>query len=61
VFGEDEKLVNIHYLNDAPINLWNNTIYKIPLASHLVNIDAPEAFNELIAAYAKDIVTTNAA
>jgi len=61
VFGEDEKLVNTHYLDDAPINLWNNTIYKIPLASHLLNIDAPEAFNELIAAYAKDIFTTNAA
>ena len=61
VFGEDEKLVNTHYLDDAPINLWNNTIYKIPLASHLLNIDAPEAFNELIAAYAKDTFTTNAA
>jgi len=61
VFGKDEQVVNTHYLDAAPINLWNKTIYKIPWASHLVNIDAPENFNELIAAYAKDIFTTNAA
>lgn len=23
VFGREEKVVNIHYLDDAPINLWN--------------------------------------
>ena len=61
VFGEDEKVVNTHYLDAAPIELWNKTIYKIPWASHLVNIDAPEAFNELIAAYAEELFTTNAA
>ena len=41
VFGEDENVVNTHYLDAAPIKLWNNTIYKIPSASHLANIDAP--------------------
>lgn len=61
VFGEDEKVVNTHFLDAAPIKLWNKTIYKIPLASHLVNIDAPGVFNNLIAEYAKDIFTTNAA
>jgi len=43
----------------VPINFFNNKIYKLLLASQLVNIYAPEAFNNLMAAYAKDIVTTN--
>jgi pimeloyl-ACP methyl ester carboxylesterase len=59
VFGEDEKIVNRHYLDEAPLNLWNKTIYTIPCASHLVNIDAPEAFNKLVAAFAKDMFTTS--
>lgn len=57
VFGKEEMVVNSDYLNEAPLNLWNKTIYKIPGASHLVNIDAPEAFNELLAAFAKDLFT----
>ena len=60
VFGEDEKVVNTHYLDAARIKLWNNTIYKIPSASHLVNIDAPGAFDKLVAAYAKDVFSNNA-
>ncbi|CAN5136146.1 alpha/beta hydrolase [soil metagenome] len=61
VFGEAEKVVNTSYLDDAPINVWNNKVYKIAGASHLVNIDAPMAFNELLAAFAKDIFTINVA
>lgn len=61
VFGKEEMVVNSDYLDEAPLNLWNKTIYKIPGASHLVNIDAPEAFNELLAAFAKDLFTTTAA
>ena len=59
VFGQYEKIVNIHYLDDAAINLWNKIIYKIPEARHLVNIDAPDAFNKILAAFAKDRFTTN--
>ncbi len=59
VFGEEEKIVNKHYLDGAPIQLWHKTIHTIPGASHYVNIDAPEAFNELLAAFAKDVFTTN--
>jgi pimeloyl-ACP methyl ester carboxylesterase len=55
IFGKDEKVVNTEYLNNAPINLWNQTIYTIPGASHLVNIDAPEPFNQLLAAFAKEV------
>lgn len=61
VFGKDEKVVNTHYLDGVPINVWNNKIYKIPGASHLVNIDAPQAFNKLVAEFAKDIFTKDVA
>ena len=60
-FGKDEKVVNTNYLDGAPVNLWNNTIYRIPGASHLVNIDAPEPFNKLLAKFAKNMFTTDAA
>lgn len=59
IFGEEERVVNKDYLNGAPLHFWNNTINRIAGAGHLVNIDAPEAFNTLVAAFAKDIFTTN--
>ncbi|MBC7509268.1 MAG: alpha/beta hydrolase [Ferruginibacter sp.] len=55
VYGEEEKIINTGYLKDAPINLWNKTIYTIPSAGHFVNIDAPAAFNELLAGFALDM------
>ncbi len=59
VFGKEESIVNTDYLNEAPFNFWNQTIYKIEGAGHLVNIDASEAFNEILAAFAKERLTTN--
>jgi len=53
-------VVSNHYLDAARIKIWNNTTYKIPLASHLVNIDASGKFNKFIAAYAKDVFSNNA-
>ena len=61
IFGKEERVVNTSYLDTAPINIWNNTIYKIKGASHFVNIDAPKPFNELLVKFAKYIFTKNAA
>ena len=58
VNNREEKIVNTNYLDGAPINLWNNTIYKLSGASHLVNIDAPAAFNDLTAKFAQEVFTT---
>lgn len=55
IFGKDEQIVNPDYLDDAPINLWNQKIYKIAGASHLVHSDQPEEFNRLLSGYAKYI------
>jgi pimeloyl-ACP methyl ester carboxylesterase len=60
LFGQDEKLINNKYLDGAPINLWNKSINKIPAASHLVNIDSPGAFNELLAKFAQEMFTGDA-
>nr|WP_121271716.1 alpha/beta hydrolase [Pedobacter schmidteae] len=58
IFGKDEQVINPDYLDSAPIKLWNNQVYKIPGANHLVHIDQPEAFNQLLADYAGDIFNT---
>lgn len=59
VFGKDDKIVNTDYLNAVPFNIWNNQIYKVDGASHLVNIDAPVEFNKLLFAFAKDIFNSS--
>jgi pimeloyl-ACP methyl ester carboxylesterase len=53
VFGADEKVIDCNYLDNAALPLWRNQIFKIPGASHLVQIDQPEAFNKLM----KELIT----
>lgn len=55
VFGKDEKIVETEYLDNVSLHLWRNEIFKIPGASHLVNIDQPTAFNKLLAEFAQDV------
>lgn len=55
IFGEDEKVIDPGYLDEIEIPLWQNQIFKIEGASHLVNIDEPEKFNELAAKYAEEM------
>jgi pimeloyl-ACP methyl ester carboxylesterase len=54
VFGAGEKVVDPHYLDDVDIPKWKDKVFQIPRASHLVNIDQPEAFNKLLAEFAVD-------
>jgi pimeloyl-ACP methyl ester carboxylesterase len=55
IFGKDEKVVDPDYLDTAPLPLWQNNIFKIEGASHLVNIDQPQAFNNLLRKFAEDV------
>jgi pimeloyl-ACP methyl ester carboxylesterase len=55
IFGKNEKLIDPDYLDGAPLPLWQNQIFKIKGASHLVNIDQPEAFNNLLRKFAEDV------
>lgn len=53
IFGEEDKIIDPDYLDKAPLNFWNKKVYKIPHASHAVNIDQPEIFNELLVSFTK--------
>jgi pimeloyl-ACP methyl ester carboxylesterase len=54
VFGADEKVLDQNYLDGVDVPKWKDQVFKIPGASHLVNVDKPETFNTLLAEFAKD-------
>jgi pimeloyl-ACP methyl ester carboxylesterase len=54
IFGAEDKLVNINYLDSMPFTVWRSQIYKIPGAGHWVNIDAADIFNQTILEYATE-------
>jgi pimeloyl-ACP methyl ester carboxylesterase len=53
-FGEEDKLLNIHYLDEAPLNIWNG-IQKLEGCSHWLNLENAPAVNKLIADFAEDL------
>lgn len=53
MFGREEQIIKPDYLDEVHLPVWNNTIYKIPGASHFVHIDQPEATNHLLANYCR--------
>lgn len=55
IFGRDEKVVDPDYLDHTEFNLWRSQVFKIAGASHLVNIDQPELFNQLLKSFADDM------
>jgi pimeloyl-ACP methyl ester carboxylesterase len=53
VFGKDDSLLKIDYLNDfSP--LWNNKVHYIENAGHFVNEERPAQFNVLLSKYANE-------
>ena len=54
IFGQEEKIVKPGYLDNAHLPIWNNTIYKIPQAGHFVQMDQPQATNQLLAGYCRN-------
>ena len=54
IFGQEDQLINVDYLDDIPFPLWQNSIYKIPGAGHWVNMDKPETVNQLVFKYASE-------
>ncbi|MBS1607427.1 MAG: alpha/beta hydrolase [Bacteroidetes bacterium] len=55
IFGEEELVCDKDYLDNSAINLWNNKVYKLPQAGHLVPLDKQEELNLLIRDFARDI------
>lgn len=53
-FGKDETLIKTSYLdNYGPA--WNNEVYLVDHAGHLINEEEPEAFNKLLLSYAEEV------
>jgi Predicted hydrolases or acyltransferases (alpha/beta hydrolase superfamily) len=55
IFGEEDKLVNIDYLDSMPFPVWRNHIFKLPAAGHWVGIDKPNEFNQIIFEYIQEV------
>lgn len=54
IFGTDDNMVNIHYLDDVPFKLWRNTIHLISGSGHFASVNQPDEFNKLLVEYASD-------
>jgi pimeloyl-ACP methyl ester carboxylesterase len=55
VFGANETLVKADYLNSAPFEKWRDTVFLLPGADHFAQLDAAEAFNQLLFEYCNEI------
>lgn len=54
LFGKNEQIIDTSYLNKMTLDKWNNEIFLIEAAGHLVNLDQPGKFNELLQKFAKE-------
>jgi pimeloyl-ACP methyl ester carboxylesterase len=54
VFGDDEKAIDVHYLDGAPFPIWQQ-IFRIP-GGHFFTLDSEEAFNTLLAGYCRAVL-----
>jgi pimeloyl-ACP methyl ester carboxylesterase len=53
VFGKKDPLVNVNYLDDIPFTTWNHRLYKVSEAGHWLNVEQPDAFNDVVSRYAE--------
>jgi pimeloyl-ACP methyl ester carboxylesterase len=54
IFGKEDKMINVNYLDDLPFAVWQDMIYKISGAGHWVNADNSQTVNQLIFSYAAE-------
>jgi pimeloyl-ACP methyl ester carboxylesterase len=47
VFGEEEKAINVHYMDTFP-SKWMDKIHRVPGAGHFVHNEQPQLFNALL-------------
>ena len=55
IMGAEERVVYPNYLDNVSLPLWRDTVHLLPGASHLVQVDQPAAFNELVKAFASEV------
>ena len=54
IFGLEDELLQINYLDSLPVPAWENKIHKLANAGHYVHNDQPDILNHLLAAYLKE-------
>lgn len=54
IFGKEDNLIQVNYLDEMPFAIWKNEIYKLPGAGHYVQSDQPGLFNQLLAEYLEE-------
>lgn len=53
IFGQEDRVISPEILNSIPFNLWQEKLFKLPHAAHLVNIDQGTCTDLLITNYIK--------
>ena len=53
-FGLEDNMLNIDYLDRAPLIFWRDTINKLPQAGHFLQTDQPAMFNKLLEEYLEE-------
>lgn len=57
IFGDTDSIVNIDYLTNTTLLLWENQIHYLSGAGHFVHLDTPLAVNDILLRYANYIST----
>lgn len=55
IFGSEDQLVNVKYLDALTSSFWQKNIYKLPVTGHWVHIEKADEVNILISRYAEDV------
>ncbi|PUZ26169.1 hypothetical protein DCC81_18200 [Chitinophaga parva] len=55
VFGENEAIVNMQYLDNVPLPRWQNQVHVIKAAGHLAQLDQPAVFEALLCRFIADV------
>jgi pimeloyl-ACP methyl ester carboxylesterase len=54
VFGAEDKLCNIAYLDKVPLDKWENKTFLIPKSGHFSQLDQPKVLAQIISEFAKN-------
>ena len=55
IYGAEEKITNAGALKDVGLQLWQNKVHLVKDAGHLVHLDQPELFSQLLLEFADDM------
>jgi pimeloyl-ACP methyl ester carboxylesterase len=55
VFGEDDKLCQVHYLDQIDLKIWRNKVQLIKDSGHFSHLDQPEKMSDLLHDFASDV------